>query len=138
MNEQTDSIVRYCKPTQVLDGTVLAVAFYLRKKDLKFNRPEDEKELSVFHYEHFKNNPLKELKNHCQKNGLNLNKNGYFAVIKYSNVKNDIKKRYSHEINIIPDKTPHYLIQNLYQCNNEIYDCFVDNIDSVTQITELD
>ncbi|WP_156831490.1 hypothetical protein [Treponema medium] len=53
MNKETDSIIRYCKPTQMQDNQVCASAFFLRKKNIDLKRPEDEKELSVHQFEFF-------------------------------------------------------------------------------------
>ena len=84
MNKETDSIIRYCKPTQIQDDQVCASAFFLRKKNIDLKRPEDEKELSVHQFEFFPNDSLKNLKEYLQNNNFNLKPEGCFAKIKYS------------------------------------------------------
>ena len=138
MNKQTDSIIRYCKPTQIQDGIVAVTAFHLRKKDEKLQRPEDEKELSVHQYEFFKKDSLKSLKNYLIKNGFNLKQEGCFAVMKYSDVETDIKNSLFIDIDITQDLgSPHCLIHNLYRQDLKTAFYFVKNIKSVAKIKDI-
>mgnify|MGYP006916232870 CR=1 FL=1 len=138
MNKQTDSIIRYCKPTQVQDGIVAVSAFYLRKKDEKLQRPEDEKELSVHQYEFFKDDSLKELKEYLIKTGFKFKPEGCFAVMKYSDIEADIKNSLFINIDITQDfGSPRCLIHNLYKQDLKTAYYFVKNIKSVTKIKDL-
>ncbi len=138
MNKESDSIVRYCKPTQIQDGKVLAGAFYLRKKDPMLNRPEDEKDLSVHQFEFFFSDSFKNLKSWMPKSGLKLKPEGCFAKIKYSDVANDIKNFMSLNIDIIQDvNSPHCSILNLYQRDEEAAYFFLKNIKEVVRIKDI-
>lgn len=136
MNKENDSIVRYCKPTQIQDDKILMGAFLLRKKNPELKRPEDEKELSVYHYEHYKTNSLKRIKGFAEKR-MDLKSEGCFAVIKYSDVEKDIKENLSVDIDIKQDHKPHYLISNLYQHDEDAAFYFADNVKSFTKIKDI-
>lgn len=137
MNKENDSIVRYCKPTQIQDGKILMTAFYLRKKDPELKRPEDEKELSVFQYEYYQKDSLKKIKNFAEKK-MCLKPEGCFAVIKYSEVEKDIKESLFIDIDIKQNpKSPHCLVSNLYQHDEETAIYFVNNVKSFTKIKDL-
>jgi len=116
MNKEKDSIIRYCKPSQIdEDGCVMNLAFLLRKKDVTLPkpRPNDETDLSVYHYEYFKNEPFKGLKALFDGIHFDYKKNGCFAVLKYSAAKKDIKNTLSLDIDIKDDGIPHYLQEYL-------------------------
>lgn len=138
MNKQTDSIIRYCKPTQVQDGNVLAGAFYLRKKDPKLNRPQDEEELSVHQFEFFPKNNFSELKSFLLKTKFNLKPEGCFAKIKYSDVEKDIKESLFLDIDIKQDlNSPHCLISNLYHHDEEAAYSFIKNVKEIVKIKDI-
>lgn len=138
MNKSTDSIIRYCKPTQIQDGQIASSAFFLRKKDNTLNRPEDEKELSVHQFEFFPYDSFENLKKYLECIKFQLKQEGCFAKIKYSNVEFDIKNSLFIEIDIQQDlKSPHCLISNLYQHDEEAAFYFVNNIESTKKIKDI-
>ena len=138
MIKENDSIVRYCKPTQIQDGKILVSAFLLRKKDHVLGRPEDEKELSVYQFEYYKKDPLKKIKIYAEKK-MTLKPKGCFAVIKYSDVEKDIKEFLSIDIDIKQKaRSPHCLIANLYQHDEDAAFYFVNNVKSFTKIEDLE
>ena len=138
MNKETDSIVRYCKPTQMQDNQVCASAFFLRKKNIDLKRPEDEKELSVHQFEFFPNDSLKNLKEYLQNNNFNLKPEGCFAKIKYSELEKDIKNFLFLDIDIKQDiSSPHCLIFNLYQHDEDAAYYFIKNIENFTKIKDI-
>ena len=136
MNKENDSIVRYCKPTQIQDGEISAAAFILRKKDPELKRPEDEKELSVYQYEYYQNDSLKKIKNFAEKK-MSLKPEGCFAVIKYSKVEKAIKESLFIDIDIKQFRSPHCLISNLYQHDEDAAIFFVKNVEYVAKIKDL-
>lgn len=136
MNKENDSIVRYCKPTQIQGDKILVGAFLLRKKDPELKRPKDEKELSVYHYDYYKESPLKNIKDFAEEK-MALKPEGCFAVIKYSDIEKDIKENLSVDIDIKPACKPHYLISNLYQCDEDAAIYFAKNVKSFTKIKDI-
>lgn len=138
MNKKTDSIIRYCKPTQIQDDQVCASAFLLRKKNSDFNRPEDEKELSVHQFEFFPTDSLKKLKEYLENNNFKLKPEGCFAKLKYSKLEKDIKDFLFLDIDITQDvDSPHCLISNLYQHDEETSYYFIKNIENFTKIKNI-
>lgn len=138
MNKSTDSIIRYCKPTQVQNKTVLAGAFSLRKKDPVLGRPEDEETLSVHQYEFFPVDSLKKLKKYLTEHHFHLSPNGCFAIIKYSEIEKDIKDNLFIDIDITQDtNSPHCLISNLYQHDEDAAYYFLKSIKSVEIIKDI-
>jgi hypothetical protein len=135
MNKKNDSIIRYCKPSQIQDGKVLVGAFHLRKKDPVYNRPEDEKELSVHQFEFFYDNNYQNLKKYLTTIKFSIKPEGCFAKIKYSEVEEMIKNSFDIEIDINQDTdSPHCLISNLYTHDEEVAYSFVESINEVIKI----
>ena len=138
MNKKNDSIIRYCRPTQIQDNLVLVGAFHLRKKDLTLNRPDDEKELSVHQLEFFPTESLKNLKKYLTEKGFKLKSEGCFATIKYSDIESDIKTFLFIDIDIKQDlNSPHCLISNLYQHDEDAAYYFIKNIKSMMRIKDI-
>ncbi len=139
MNKDTDYIVRYCRPTQCQDGIPCVTAFQLRKKNAKVDRPEDERELSVNHFEFYDNDNYKHILHDVMSHGLQTNKNGCFAKIKYKSLETAILSEMKILIDIIPEAdNSHCLISNLYQNDITASYCFVDNIEEVVFIRDIE
>jgi hypothetical protein len=137
MNKETDSIVRYCKPTHIDDGKILAAAFLLRKKDMQLNRPNDEKELSVDHYEFFLENNYHQIINALERRGIKPKANGYLVKIKYANIFKDIQENLFLNIDIETSSTSHCLIHNLYQNDEDASFFFLKNITDKVKIDTI-
>ena len=137
MDLEKDSVVRYCKPSQCDNGKPLAAAFLLRKKDPVYNRPEDEKELSVDHFEFFKSDNYKNIINALKNRNLIVKPNGCLAKVPYSTLKSDIKKSINIDISIELTDYSHSLIKNLYKSDEEASYIFLRNITEYMKVSEI-
>lgn len=137
MNKETDFIVRYCRPTQCLNGVPCATAFHLRKKNTILNRPEDEKELSVNHFEFYSNDNYNNILRDMAKHGLQTKPDGCLAKIKYKALESDIFSQMKIMIDIIPDVDSHCLITNLYQNDIAAANCFIKNLEEVVCVKDV-
>ena len=110
----------------------------IRKKNIDLKRPEDEKELSVHQFEFFLSDSLKKLKEYLENNNFKLKPEGCFAKIKYSKLEQDIKDSLFLDIDITQDdNSPHCLISNLYQHDEEAAYYFIKNIENFTKIKNI-
>lgn len=137
MNKETDTIVRYCRPTQVRDGTILAAAFLLRKKAPNVGRQKDETELSVDRYEHYTTNQYFEIARALEKRGVTLKDNGYLARMPFRDVAKDIEEQIFVQIDIVNDHDSHCLIQNMYEHDEEMAFFFLSHITESIIISQL-
>jgi len=137
MNKETDSIVRYCKPSQVIDGVVQASAFLLRKKDPTIGRPKDEIDLSVDHFEHFQDTQFAMIRDELTLRGIEVKRNGWLAKVRYHELERDIEERLFINIDLIKNHGSHCLVKNLYQHDEEAAFAFLENINDQVKIEEI-
>lgn len=137
-DKNNGKIVRYCRPTQVDENGVLASAFYLRKKNLELNRPNDEKTLSVDDYDFYKTDNFKNIKSALLKRMPSAKESGYFALVDYPAAGKDIFQITNINIDIIPDeKSSHCNIINLYEHDEAAAIGFVHNILEVKKLKDI-
>jgi hypothetical protein len=128
-NKAIGKIVRYCRPTQVDEKGVLVSAFFLRKKNLELNRPEDEKTLSVDDFNFYKTDNYKNIKSALLKRMPSAKETGYFALIDYPSSAKLIKQITDVDIDIISEeKSSHCNITNLFGIDERAAVGFVQNI----------
>lgn len=136
MKEIISDIVRYCKPSQIDGDVILCAAFELRKKDPAFNRPDDEKSLSVDDYNHYSNNHYSSivtaLKNRCLPPG----RNGKFAKVDFEKVKQAVSAQESINLDINKNHDSHCEIHGMYGLDSKISVLFVENIEESVNVSD--
>ena len=137
-NKETGKIIRYCRPSQVDEYGVIATAFYLRKKNIELNRPEDEKTLSVDDYDFFSTDKFENIKKSLKARMPTEKENGYFALVDYNGCEKEIKKLTDIQIDIEQDiNSSHCNITNLYNHDEIAAIGFLHNIIKIKQLKDI-